>query len=67
MITVTENKITIEFEHSCPVEVIQDIREAIIESLQQINYTDMIDCKKVQHSNYFMLELLKQMLEIKRV
>ena len=62
MITTTDTKVIIEFEHPCPAEVIKDLQEALILSLQHVHYTKTIDLEELQRSNYFVLELLKQTL-----
>lgn len=62
MITTTDTKVIIEFEHPCPAEVVKDMQLAIIETLQHRTYDQYIDLKEVQQSNFFMLELLKNLL-----
>lgn len=62
MVTTTETKVIIEFEHPCPAEVLKDLQEALILSLQHIHYSKTINLEEVQRSNYFVLELLKQTL-----
>lgn len=62
MITITDTKLIIEFEHTCPAEVVKDIQLAMIETLQHRTYDEYTNLKEVQQSNFFMLEFLKQTL-----
>lgn len=62
MITITDTKIIIEFEHPCPDELVKDIQQAMISAIQYRVYDQYTDLKEVQKSNFFALELLKHLL-----
>lgn len=62
MITITDSKVIIEFEHDCPDEVVKDMRQALISIVQHRIYDQYTDLKEVQHSNFFVLELLKHLI-----
>lgn len=67
MITIKEEQLIITFNHPCPMDVVKDIQDAIITCLQHVVYTDIVDPEQIQHSNYFLLEILKQTLDVTRV
>jgi hypothetical protein len=62
MITTTDTKVIIEFEHPCPDEVVKDIQLALISTLQHRSYDTYMDLKEIQESNFFLLELFKHTL-----
>lgn len=62
MVTTTDTKVIIEFEHPSPDEVIKDMQQAMISTLQHRVYDQYTNMKEVQHSNFVVLELLKHTL-----
>jgi hypothetical protein len=67
MIKLTEDQLIITFNHPCPCDVVRDIQDAIITNLQHFTYNDTMNVNQIQHSNYFLLELLKQTLDVEEV
>lgn len=63
MITITKDKLIIEIEHPVPGELLNEFKEAIVYSLQHVDYSETSDLKELGHCNYFMLELLKSISE----
>lgn len=64
MVTLTKNKIQIEFAHPFPEEGVTDLQEAIITVLQNQNLDIYSDLKDVHESNVVILDLLKALLNI---
>jgi hypothetical protein len=62
MVTITDDKLIIEITHPCPDELLVSLKDAIIIGLQHINLSDT-DFEKIQHAQYMLLELLKNILE----
>lgn len=55
MITLEENKLIIEFMHSMPEKALKELQLSIIELLQKADGNA---------GNYFLLELLKQTMDL---
>lgn len=63
MITITENKVLIEFEHSCPQEAVKDLQRAIITSIQNQKIDEFSEWEEIMESNYVLLEMLRNTIE----
>lgn len=61
MITINDEKITFEIEHPFPQEFINDLKNAIITSVQNQSY-EISNIEEIQDSNYYLLEVLKSMI-----
>ena len=65
MITLTDDKLTIEIEHVCPGDLVNELSESLIFVLQHVDYDDSVDGVKRREANYFLLLLLREMMEVK--
>ena len=64
MVTVSKNKVIIEFEHPLPADVVYDIKCAIINALK--NQGDELNTEKQKGVNYFLLILLSEMMFVRK-
>lgn len=67
MVSINNDTITISFQHPCADEAIKDIQNSIITLLQNINFTNGDDAKEIGDAQYFVLELLKSILDVELI
>jgi hypothetical protein len=58
MVRIEENKLVIEINHPSPDEFKKDLKDAIINSMQN-QHSEGIDPEELGATNYTLLELLK--------
>ncbi|MGQ0829260.1 MAG: hypothetical protein ACT4ON_12800 [Bacteroidota bacterium] len=61
MIATHKDKLIIQIETPLPDEFVADLRKALIMVLQHQEYNITTELKKIRETNYFILELLKEM------
>ena len=62
MVTIENEKLIIEIEHSFPNEFADDLKQAIIEALQSRELNELTDLREFQDTNFTLLELLKSIV-----
>ena len=63
MVTIEKEKLIIVIETPLPKEFLADLIKSLLEVLQQQEYSEVIDTKRIKETNYFILELLKAIYE----
>ena len=59
MVNIQNEKLIIEIETPIPAEFLADLIKSLIEVMQQQEYSEAINPKRIKETNYFILELLK--------
>lgn len=63
MILIQQDKLIIEIETPLPAEFLADLIKSLIEVMQQQEYSETTNSKRIKETNYFILELLKAINE----
>ena len=61
MILIQRDKLIIEIETPLPAEFLADLIKSLIEVMQQQEYNEIVDSKRIKETNYFLFELLKEL------
>ena len=61
MVNTTDDKLTIVIEHPCPLELVKDMRSALISAIQNQELTEHTDLAAYQETTLILLEFLKQL------
>ena len=59
MVIIQNNKLIIEIQTPLPAEFLADLIKSLMEVMQQQECNEMTDSKRMKEVNYFILELLK--------
>ena len=61
MVNITDDKLSIIIEHPCPLELVKDMRIALISVIQNQELTEHTDLIAYQETTLILLEFLKQL------
>ena len=61
MVTITENKLIIEFDDTDPKNLHSELKSAIFTILQSLDFNSNCDTNELETAHYFILKLLKEL------